>query len=282
VRYRELPDLVVWPFIHAGLAASLLGGIGFAVGPKYGPPAVLLGGIAAWGLMRRYYGARHAALAGIFGWTSDRGAPGFRWTAAICMALLFAPAAAWLAFVGVHPRLPVGMSPSDMWWAVALVATAPVNEEVLFRGVLLFGLLACGCRPVVALSLQAAVFTLAHGFESATPFNVSTRFVGGVIYGLVALQSAGLWQAVALHVGWNLMEQARAFLSGGMVADSPVALAWHTGLPAFVGVAMTMVFLVVMNRRHGVLAHGAGWGLHASCSSAEVGPAPPVEGRSTA
>lgn len=278
MRYRDLPDLVVWPLIHAGLTANLLGGIGFALGPMYGPPALLLGGIVAWLLMRQYYRARHAALAGIFGWPSDRRDPGARWTAPVCMALLLLPAAVWLAGVGIDPRLPVGMKASEALSLVGLVVTAPIHEEVLFRGVLLFGLLACGCRPVVALVVQAGLFTLAHGFESATPFHVSTRFLGGIIYGLVVLRCAGLWQAMALHIGWNLMEQARAFLSGSLVADSPVATAWHTALPAYVGIAMTMAFLVAVNRRHAVHPHRVDFGPPAS-GPAGAGSSAPVEGR---
>jgi membrane protease YdiL (CAAX protease family) len=251
MRYRDLPDLVVWPLTFAALLALLLSGIGFALSPRYGPLGLIVSGAASWALMRRYYGAREAALEAVFRLGPDGPVGTSRWAVPLCIGVFMAPAAIWLAIVGVDPLLPAGVSPSDAFWKIAFVVTAPINEEVLFRGVLLFGLLACGCRPVVALAVQALLFMAAHGFPS-TPFQMSTQLLCGITFALLALHHGGLVQALAVHVSWNLTEQFRAVLSGSLAPDSPLVTAWHAGVPPLVGIVLSIALMWALNRRPSV------------------------------
>lgn len=253
MRYRDLPDYVVWPLVHALLLVYFLGGIAIALSPRFAWLSFLVAGVGAWMLMARYYSGRHDGIAGVF---SGRGLaerpPMSRWAAALPIGLFGIAGIAWLAAVGLDPRLPASMSLWEAASRFAIVITAPINEEVIFRGVLLYGLIACGCRPWVALVWQAGLFTLAHGFEHATLFHVSTRFLGGIVYGLAALHFGALWQGLAIHVGWNVIDQLRGILSGSAIPGAPAATAWHTGLPPLVCIVLSVLLLVLLNRRYAV------------------------------
>lgn len=275
MRYRDLPDLVVWPFVHAALFAWVIGGIGAAVSPRYASLTFVIAGAGAWILMQRYYGARHPTLAAIFRCRGN--APASRWAAPLCVALFALPGAAWLQMVGVDPSLPDGVSPSDAFWMIAVVTTLPINEEVLFRGVVLFGLLACGCRPLVALVVHAALFTAAHGFQN-TPYQMSTHFLCGITFALVALHHGGLVQAIVVHSSWNVIEQFRAILSGSLGPDSRLHTEWHTGLPPVLGIVLATLVLLILNRRHEVWRRVIDLSLELprNPQAAEVPDAPPA------
>ncbi|SDD67701.1 CPBP family intramembrane glutamic endopeptidase [Auraticoccus monumenti] len=89
--------------------------------------------------------------------------------------------------------------------ALALVTTfvmlsflVPLGEELLFRGVLMRGLLRYGA--VVAVLGSSVVFALFHGFNLALP----TALVVGIAAAEVARRSGSIWPAVVVHVVNNL------------------------------------------------------------------------------
>lgn len=250
MRYRELPDHVVWPLVHAVIAATLIAGIGAAISLRLAWLGFLVGGAVAWHLMARYYGARHATIAGIFSKPGRTVGPVSRRAVPLAIGLVLAPGAAWVAVVGLNPRLPAGMPAPDALLSVAIVCTAPVSEEVIFRGVLLFGLIACGCKPALALAIQAALFVVFHGSQNG--YQLATHFIGGIAFGLVALHYGGLWQALAIHVGWNVVEQLRAFLSGALEAGAASGALWHTGLPPVIGMVLSILLFLHLNQRYRV------------------------------
>jgi membrane protease YdiL (CAAX protease family) len=231
------------------LITVLVGSIGAAISPRYASVALVLAGAGAWVLMQRYYGARHPALASVFRWRGDDGVATSRWAAPLCIALLALSGMAWLAIVGINPRLPDGVSPADAFWMIGMVSAAPINEEVLFRGVVFFGLLACRCRPLVAFVVQALLFTAVHGFHN-TAFQTSMHFLSGIAFALIALHHGGLVQAMVVHASWNLIEHFRAILSGSLAPDSSLGTAWHTALPPAIGIVLTILVLMVLNRRY--------------------------------
>lgn len=71
---------------------------------------------------------------------------------------------------------------------------APITEELLFRGVLLPGLLR-NYRPAVAIGQSALLFGLIH-FNSAQSLNA---FLMGLLLGWVYYQSRSLWLCIGLH-----------------------------------------------------------------------------------
>lgn len=81
---------------------------------------------------------------------------------------------------------------------VCLSFLVPFGEELLFRGVLMRGLLRYGA--VVAVLGSSVVFALFHGINLALP----TALVVGIIAAEVARRSGSIWPAVVVHVVNNL------------------------------------------------------------------------------
>lgn len=81
---------------------------------------------------------------------------------------------------------------------VLLSFLVPLGEELLFRGVLMRGLLRYGA--VVAVLGSSVVFALFHGVNTALP----TALVVGLVAAEVARRSGSIWPAVVVHVVNNL------------------------------------------------------------------------------
>ncbi|KQU76777.1 MULTISPECIES: CPBP family intramembrane glutamic endopeptidase [unclassified Rhizobacter] len=104
---------------------------------------------------------------------------------------------------------------------------APVLEEMLFRGLILRGLL-LRYPPATAIVHSAALFGLAH-------FNVYQFFVGfstGLVLGLAYQRTRSLWPCVLLHAAFNAGVLWMASSDGQALADAigqplwlPVSLA---------------------------------------------------------
>ena len=86
-----------------------------------------------------------------------------------------------------------------IWTAfVAIAVVPPVCEEVAFRGVILGGLQRF-MRPVDALLLQAAMFSVLH----LSPIIFVSHFVIGLALGWVRVRTQRLLPCIALHAAWN-------------------------------------------------------------------------------
>ncbi|MBB5907012.1 CPBP family intramembrane glutamic endopeptidase [Actinoalloteichus hymeniacidonis] len=83
----------------------------------------------------------------------------------------------------------------------------PIGEELLFRGVLMRGLLRYG--PVVAVLSSTIVFALFHGVNLALPSAV----VFGIATAEIARRSGSIWPAVVVHVINNLALPVFAILA---------------------------------------------------------------------
>lgn len=81
---------------------------------------------------------------------------------------------------------------------VLLSFLVPVGEELLFRGVVMRGLLRYGA--VVAVVGSSVVFALFHGFNTALP----TALVVGLVAAEITRRSGSIWPAVVVHVVNNL------------------------------------------------------------------------------
>ncbi len=96
--------------------------------------------------------------------------------------------------------------------ALAVVIAAPLGEELLFRGLLLRGLLR-RFGAVTAVAGSAGLFALVHLLDpSAAPFLAPLAFLG-MISGIRAVRSGELSQSILLHAGFNLLS-AIALLVG--------------------------------------------------------------------
>ncbi len=108
--------------------------------------------------------------------------------------------------VNVAPDL--GELVSGSWQGMALaVLVGPLVEEILFRGVILRGLLGRG-RPMTAIFVSAALFALTH----LNPAQLPVAFGLGVVLGWVYVRTRSLGLCVAGHA----LNNASGFLIGAL------------------------------------------------------------------
>ena len=80
-------------------------------------------------------------------------------------------------------------------------------EEVLFRVLMLNGMLVVFRRAWPAIALTAVLFGLAHvGNEGATALSVTSNAIGGVMYGLAFVRTRRVWMPLGLHLAWNWVQ----------------------------------------------------------------------------
>jgi membrane protease YdiL (CAAX protease family) len=100
----------------------------------------------------------------------------------------------------VHDLLRVDSAWDGFALTLALVVIAPITEELLFRGVLLRGLVrSYGER--VGLFVCAVLFGLLHG----RPAEALVAFVAGLVLGALRLRTRSVLPCIALHVGVNAL-----------------------------------------------------------------------------
>lgn len=90
---------------------------------------------------------------------------------------------------------PHGLAESVLW--VLLSVSAGISEELVFRGYLQRQLTAFTGRTSVALFLQAAVFSIAHGYQGVRNCLVIAIF--GVLFTLMALWRRSLRPGMIAH-----------------------------------------------------------------------------------
>jgi membrane protease YdiL (CAAX protease family) len=96
--------------------------------------------------------------------------------------------------------------------ALAVVVAAPIAEELLFRGLLLRGLLRRFGAPA-AVMVSAAVFALVHLIDPNAVTLVAPLALVGVVSGIRAVRTGELSQSIFIHAGFNLFT-AVVLLSG--------------------------------------------------------------------
>lgn len=113
---------------------------------------------------------------------------------------------------------------------------AGVVEELAFRGALL-RILAARWGPRVAIGLTAVVFAaLHHGHVSGSRDLVlvlAAMFAAGLLLGVVVVRSRSVWNAVALHAGWNTVFGGRLVAVGPSGATlEPAVIQYRLAEPA--------------------------------------------------
>lgn len=102
--------------------------------------------------------------------------------------------------------------------SVAAGVLAGVVEEIAFRGYLLT-LVEERWGPRIAVVATSSVFALLHqghaGSSTGAVLVLGTTFLAGVLLSQVTLRTGNVWNAVAVHAGWN------GVLSAEIVAMAP-------------------------------------------------------------
>lgn len=84
---------------------------------------------------------------------------------------------------------------------ITVCILAPIIEEILFRGILLRGLLQKGISPILAIVLTSFLFGLAH----LNPWQFLGAGFLGSIFGFVYYRTQSLWLPIFLHALNNLI-----------------------------------------------------------------------------
>lgn len=87
--------------------------------------------------------------------------------------------------------------------AIAVVTLAPLAEELLFRGLLLRGLLR-RIGAVGAVVISGAVFALSHLVDPKAAVFLAPLMLVGVVSAIRAIRTGELSQSILLHAGFNL------------------------------------------------------------------------------
>jgi len=92
--------------------------------------------------------------------------------------------------------------------ALVVLGVAAVVEELVFRALLLGGLLRLTGSAALALLLSSTLFGLLHlvTTDDTTTLSLLSTVVGGVMYGLAYLRTGRIWLGVGIHVAWNVVQ----------------------------------------------------------------------------
>jgi len=124
-------------------------------------------------------------------------------------------------------RLLGDMMSGDLDMAIVLVVVAPLTEELLFRGLILHGLLK-RYGTVLAVLLPTLLFTLVH----VNPYQFASAIIMGVFLAWLFVRTRSLWPCIIAHTLFNSQVilipmlrdtfglQIRGFT--GMPGDGPV------------------------------------------------------------
>lgn len=100
-----------------------------------------------------------------------------------------------------------GAAAGMLLWGLAAITVQAGAEEVYFRG-WLQPVLARAWGAPVAVLLTSIAFAGLHIMGGArAPVSLLNLFLGGVMFGLLALRGGGIAAALGAHVAWNATEQ---------------------------------------------------------------------------
>lgn len=86
----------------------------------------------------------------------------------------------------------------DLIGFIPIALTAGFTEEAICRGYLQRQLHALTGSPAVAIGLQAAIFSLSHGYELPI-YNLTAKFIVGVAFGMLAFRRKSLLPGMLGH-----------------------------------------------------------------------------------
>ena len=177
--------------------------------------------------------------------------PGVRWRyAVLCFVsalIVVGAVAVYHAVRGLTWNPPAGWG----WYVLVIAVTTPFQalaEEVIFRGYLMqaFGAIVRNVWfPILA---TAVVFALFHGVQN--PWLFSSRFVFGVLAGILVWKTGGLEAGIAIHVANNLGAFALALFTGTLAqARTATSATWTQSLADVVLFAVCALICWLIARR---------------------------------
>ncbi|MCC6511971.1 MAG: CPBP family intramembrane metalloprotease [Pirellulaceae bacterium] len=129
---------------------------------------------------------------------------------------------------------------------ITLVIAAPILEELLFRGIMLDGLLK-RYRPLTAILVSSIIFGLAH----LNPWQFVTAFCMGCFAGWVYYRTHSIGPCILIHATINLCAYSlQVLFNGTNVADQSQAVpgGWGAFL-VFPAMCLMVIFVSVLYLR---------------------------------
>lgn len=141
---------------------------------------------------------------------------------------------------------------TDQWTAIVCAATLYViHEEVLFRGFFQHAFAVATASVLLAAIAQSMLFASAHLWPLPPLAVVAYFFFMSLWYSIVRIYSKTLWSSIGAHFGHNLVGfGVQGGLAGSYAVDGyPGAVGKFFGIATFAFAALTLLMLLVMNRR---------------------------------
>ena len=123
----------------------------------------------------------------------------------VSLALVLLPES-WMA--GYEETMLLGTE-TGLIPALAVVVSAPLAEELVFRGIIQ-PRLERAMPAWIAVVLQAALFGLIHG----TPVQIAYAFVMGLLFGYIRHCTGSILPTIAAHAAFNAMNDPLGLLGG--------------------------------------------------------------------
>jgi membrane protease YdiL (CAAX protease family) len=112
--------------------------------------------------------------------------------------------------------------------AFVVLGLSAVVEELVFRALVLGGLLRLTGSAALALVVSSVLFGLMHLVTTSdtTTLSVLSTVLGGVMYGLAYLRTGRIWMGVGIHFAWNFVQATVLGFTMSGTDDYSGAL-WH-------------------------------------------------------
>jgi uncharacterized protein len=90
---------------------------------------------------------------------------------------------------------------------LGILSAYAAYEEVMFRVLILCGMIALFRRPWLSVGLSAVMFGLVHlNNADATALGLVSNLLGGAMYGAAFVRTGRIWMPIGLHTAWNWMQ----------------------------------------------------------------------------
>lgn len=106
--------------------------------------------------------------------------------------------------------------PSSIIRILGIVVLAPIAEELLFRGILLFKLEQWKIKRFTSILIQAGAFVGLHSFSYentlSSNIGIAQTFADAIIYALAKYNSKSIYTPIAMHATGNLIAILERFI----------------------------------------------------------------------
>jgi membrane protease YdiL (CAAX protease family) len=143
-----------------------------------------------------------------------------------------------MALAGVAHVDGIGFDPQVLALGAVVFTLSAYVEELLFRVLMLGGLVRLTGRPWLALTVMALAVGAFHLATTAhtTVVSVVSSALGGVMYGVAFLRTGNLWLGLGVHIGWNWIQgTVLGFTVSGTDDYSGALLEVHTSGTGWLG-----------------------------------------------